>query len=516
MNFKKIIKVCAVLVLVEILLVFAYLCFNTFFGDSEFWSVLLGYYLPEVWYESWVLTRPLFYFALWMLQIFPQDPVFNLMLLRGFFLILSLAIAFYCYKISYHYSQSKWAGLFSIILLFTNSGFLNQGFRIRSDILASLLTLIVLHTFIKHKSKSTFLSLVPLLATPKSVIFSILLFTYKKGSRPIQYIQSLGQEIMSIKKQPKQLRNPFVFFIFSFSAIIIIYFISRTYEYAFSYLINSFSSAEGGVNYFSSLSWIHIAHQIQRNLFFWVLFAFKVFVHYFFNKNDEDRKFHNFIMFSLLFMLIYPDKTQFFIAAYLPLYAIYISLLWRDLKKNALWYSSGLMILMSIIFIFTFHYWSYLNWKQNSNQRQLQSLQKLDQFFSKNRIPEVYDVIGLSPFFSKKIYFVGPNQATDNQRVLKRLEEQPPHVILFVNKMLFLAPKVNELLAQKYIGNRDGIFLLDEFTLYFSFKESNPIDSNLTKVFTAANAFPVDPKKGIMPPRLPEHLSTLFLFDVQF
>ena len=131
-----------------------------YISDSEFWSINLAAHYTQECLHSWVLSRFLFYFPLGVVLAFAHDSLTViesakiLGLLNG---LLLLAMTFRLAKTvgsTFRATGPLISSWVAVFLLLSKTSFLNQGFRIRSDLLAGTLVVYFLKKDHTHFSKT--------------------------------------------------------------------------------------------------------------------------------------------------------------------------------------------------------------------------------------------------------------------------------------------------------------------------------------------------------------------------
>ena len=77
MQIRRVTQLVVSLSALVLLVLCLLLSSRVFVADSEFWSISLGFHLPEDWQFSWVYSRPLFYSLLWLWALFDKNPPFT-------------------------------------------------------------------------------------------------------------------------------------------------------------------------------------------------------------------------------------------------------------------------------------------------------------------------------------------------------------------------------------------------------------------------------------------------------
>lgn len=438
MKFKNVVHAFAIYTAVLLFGLFAYLSSQVFIADSEFWSVGLGYHFISDLQHDWVYSRPLYYFLLWLSQIFYSGPTMSILAARGIFVLNTLLIGWLFLRLSEKRTGSKIYGVIAFVLLLGNTGFMNQGFRVRSDLLTSSLTLVVLAlSFERTKMalwKTWVLCFLPLLATPKAILNSgALIFRNFKLHPPKRlWIWVLGFLTLALVWLAANINN-------------------------LSFIAESLQGQDGP-RYFSRDSYLHIANQFLRNPLFWLLFFLRFALTKDFNKVERADLAFNFILF--LIMILAPEKTQFFIAGFLPLFALQAGLLLFDLSKSRFKASADKFILFCLIVsLANGGLWFMRNAEQNSNALQLKSLESLHVILQQHPEISLYDFACLLPDVCLNRRFVGPHQKRWNEVAMKSLIAKPPDVILYLRKASFIGSAIDDLLSAKYLHYGKGLFV---------------------------------------------------------
>jgi len=164
-----------------------------YIADSEIWSVSIAKNFSQEWYNSWVFTRPLFYVLLALATAIPSTALSIFLAAKVLFILIALvvvALTFILAKqvVSRDTAISQAMPFLAVFLLLTNTTFMNQGYRIRSDGLACALVLFVLIYFLRRENhlrwRQMLLFPLPLLGTPKAIFqlpaFGVLIPTMQK------------------------------------------------------------------------------------------------------------------------------------------------------------------------------------------------------------------------------------------------------------------------------------------------------------------------------------------------
>lgn len=432
-------------ILVAVLLVGMFLCLapQVFVADSEFWSIALGYYLKEEIFNNWVYMRPLFYFFLWLSQPPYQSATDSVLWARGLFALNALIMLFLMMQLMRRRAGSYIYGVVAVVLLLGNTGFLNQGFRIRSDLMATTLALMGLHLYFLKSHKWYILS--PLLATPKAIIHVVSLLRIYYNEIQIFKSWKLKTALLLV--------------------LILLVFLNWSNLY---YFFETFRSSSGGPGYFDPISFTHIKNQIVRNPLFWILF----FVRFYIWKkaqsgqaeSNEKTTEYFWIKGTICFfiwLLLFTEKVQFFIASFLPYFAMHGAMILHDLryflkeKTKAIF----LFVVCSSSLI-TGGWWTLVNLNQNSNAAQLTALDSLYSYMVSAELESFEDFNCLLPPYCAVRKFIGPHQPHANRLILESFMRNPSQVFYYLKKADLLEPQLGLFLEQNYIYLGRGLFIL--------------------------------------------------------
>lgn len=441
-RLERIVYLIAIMIAGLLLGMFFYLAPQVFVADSEFWSISLGYYLKDEIIHHWVYSRPLFYFLLWLSQPSYQSASESVYWARGLFSLNALLMLFLMVKIMHRRSGSYLYGVVAMVLLLGNTGFLNQGFRVRSDLLATTLALLGIYFYQRIGHKWFILS--PLLATPKALLHVVSLL-------PVYF-----KNIDFYKKKK--------FLLLLLAAIGLVLFLNWN---SLIYFISSFESNSGGPGYFEPRSFSHVKNQLFRNPLFWVLFLARFYTwkkvrnsQSAQDKSSEDM-WVKVTLYFLFSMLLFTEKVQFFIASFLPYFAMHGSMFFADLKLlGKVRIKAALMATSCVTALATGAWWTSVNLQNNSNRAQLSALDNLYSYMVSANIKSFEDFNCLIPPYCAVRKFIGPHQTEANMANFETFKKSPAQVFYYLKKAELLEPQLGIFLAENYIALGRGIFIL--------------------------------------------------------
>jgi hypothetical protein len=429
-----------------------------FISDSEIWVVNIAKNIREEWFHSWVFTRPLFY-SLLSLAVAPlNEPIAIFQAAKTYGLINASLILIFTALIAREISSPKWKLLGSsaaICFLLTNTGFLNQGYRIRSDLLACTLLLISFYLTIKFRPKHWLfripLWLTPLAATPKSILSILPFLSYPQSNR-IRFACGIS-----------------IVFLMGLTVLV--------YPQLVHYIGDSFSALTPQSSYLSRSTFFYFERLIEKNPIFVFLILFRTltfFLRYQFQLYKDQAPlqlfFSVFVLLSILIAALSPEKNPFYLATMLPLAAIFVALFFEDLhfliqysvkeKSKAVFQKLALTCaLITCLAVSTSGVRAWSGFLEDNNKLELyRSIRFLDGYLAKFPLATHYDIVGLIPNKTKIRKFAGPNDAAGNGFALQELWKTLPNLIFYVRKGTLLEPGLSKLLNEHYLAMGGGIF----------------------------------------------------------
>ncbi len=490
-QIRKILSISILFGCMVLIGLFVFLSSQTFIADSEFWSISVGYHLIENLKSNWVFTRPLYYFFIWLTQLHYTSPTSSVLWARSLFILNSLVIVFFMVKIVSRRTGSYFYGAVSVLLLFANTGFMNQGFRIRSDLMATSLSLAILSQMPFKKTYYKFLVFVPLLATPKAILHSIvLIFSRSKDL----YSGSFRKVV------------PLIFIVF-------LVFMLLTDNGV--YFLHTLSGDGGGPQYWSVDSFFHIINQFTRNPLFWILVLGRFYTCFAVIRKegalgglpDTISDLTRLAFVSFLTMLIFTEKTQFFIASFLPYFSMHAALLFYDLDKLKMKRFANATLLCSVIVCLgSGVFWVRLNESENNNRMQLETLSGVFELLQRSDVTSFEDFTCLLPTYCTHANFVGPNQPAANRLALESFMKSRPDIFFYLKKARFLEPELSNFLSKNYIDSAKGVYFSNRYLSQSGRQRATSIQNQADSSETIL---------GIKE-KLPGYLEYLFGYDISF
>ena len=371
---------------------FQSLSYFSLWTETEVYPSHSSQYLGTLFSHEFLFAlKPLFYSLLKLsfelserLSILPMSGARFLFALNGL-AVLSLLYAYVEKK------TDKYNAILAVLLLASANIFLERGFRVRSDLLSSALSLVSLLLTLNIKSKKDhwrFYIFIPLL-------FAVLLVS-PKGVYWLLFSSCLIADNLKNKTSPSWLIVKIMFavyLVFYFLSFVFKdpFFIKTIYHSAKFYLLNidqiySFMLEHSWKRSLSDFS--HIALFAEKNkLLLFIITAKIIFMLYSITvtrKRPWDLSdVYFFVLLAVL--LFHPQQKFFFLASLMPFFLIAFFTDWQ--WKQLINYSYSLTfkkLLLTGVFLYSLSYISYFNYrvlKEKNNISQKQFIKELNRFY---------------------------------------------------------------------------------------------------------------------------------------
>lgn len=417
-----------------------------FWSDSEMWPVAVARNMFSPYSMQDYYVKPLFnvlffvvhWIGIWT-DILPLDIARALMGLN------LIAIAVLVFRIIKRLTQNELLALCSTVFLITSITMLEQGTRIRSDLLVCTLNLLTLDLILNKGAKDLRVwipSLLSLLITPKAIYWVLALLPF----------------FPSLEHFPKQKVRKFLM---AAGIFIILLFILRypTILGITKYFLATFTREGSGLDYFNRTRFEHWERAITKDMLFWFLvFARLVWV----------RSFKGFdAMFVILFvaLLFHPERMPFFIASLMPFFLIAAAAhsafagLFKKMQIRGGWV---FIVVLGLLFAFAMQRFlvrtTYILTKHN-NTEQREVIEIITEYLSNRPYVLVYDPVGIvyktpTPYD----WFIGPGEIDGNRFVMSLLKNTIPDIVLYTMRVRWLEPEVYQLLQEHYVNMGGGVY----------------------------------------------------------
>lgn len=424
---------------------FVVLAFQVFFANSEIWSVNLGYNFWKELASPWVISRTAFYLPLNLVQLWTTDPIFNLYFSRALMLVWTGFLVYQMMRLAQEFFKDsaehfRWSFTFALVLLFSHTTYLNQGFRIRSDFVSAALALWSVRYFLFSKrptiAKDFLFFFLPLLATPKAVIYLLSFLVFKPWQRVWD-----------------QARTRLIFL--GVSGILSVVFLTLYFD-SFLFFERALFQQLGSPDYFSHKAFHHIFKSITMNPLFYALFAYGFysvanrFKPQTFQKSGWN-KYEVFCMLLTFLLLVLPEKVPFFIASLIPFWVLWMQsfiLKWfEDFPPKKIFVGFAVLFFL----IFQSLQWTVENFMKNSNRDQVHDFRILADYMVANQIENYFDGVGFFPARDRYRVFAGPNSLESMATAEQILIDTAPDFMVLTPPLHELETKHFRILRDQYI-----------------------------------------------------------------
>ncbi len=482
-NSERIV-LCAIYLLTAMLFLLSQ---ESYFADSEIWGITLS---KNVWDFSVgnfsLMFKFPFYSLLRLLYEIPGDNYHHLIYARILFFCVSLAVLVLTYLIARKVYFKSYIAIIAVFLVLTTTVYLNRSFRVRSDILSLLFSLILIYvnigyfesnirkTWKSHTFKVILLFALIICSTPKAVylifwnLLFVLLLRFKKPplDRVIYFKPYKYGIIYPICAGLAFLLVSTVFSWLGGSNKLYV-----AYYGAWRYFYDALVTWD--LSNFASQKFHFFSRFLVQNIVFLTL-AFIPMVKSFTEiivkraiTYENAFRVSTFIYFLSVFS--YNDLLPFFIATWVPFLAIsaagYVYSIPLVFGRTVFYRSKTMIYMRTPIVLLMVAFFSYgageffiLNMAKNSNFTQRATIRGIQRYLSLLGETNHYDVIGILPRNNSIYKFAGPGQAYQIRVVGEYIDEIKPNFIFYVRKAALLEPKLSEILNKSYADLGYGIF----------------------------------------------------------
>ena len=383
-------------------IVFQSLSYFSLWIETEIYPVhSVKYLFTENHFEFLFSLKPIFYLLLYVSHLFsdlfsllPMDIARFLFALNGLLILLLM----YLYL---KQKTNKYNALLAILLFASTNIFLDRAFRIRSDLLCSSMSLLILlmNLNLKHLKETMKFSILI------SLLFSLLLIS-PKGIYWLCFTLCLMIYDLKDKKFPSWILFNALFAI-GLSLFFLSFFledpwflkaIKESFYFYFLSLkeiwINVFN--QGLIKTLSTIS--HISFFIERNFFLLFIILLKVLFiikSIWISKKRKGNLSDIYFLILLFIFLFHPQQKLFFFCALMPFFLIsfFTDFQWKQLNHH---YSLQFKtFLLAGAFLYSFSYISYFSYKiynKKNNQEQKKFIRNINHFYKNtNPLISIFD-----------------------------------------------------------------------------------------------------------------------------
>lgn len=447
----------------------------TYWTDSEIWAVSSNSMLFRAPQDFAFGMKPFFNFLLYIASQLPSAgfKVLPMDWARIFFGFNALCMTWLTGRMVKELTGSYRAAIAGAAILVTCSVFTYHGQRVRSDLLATTAFLGHLifvfrlqrsytrRAMIRSAGAAGVLLLASLTATPGAVYLLI-------ASVPIYWSvlagfpSSIRRRLLLGGAACAVVGGALVWF---FKPEFVL---SHGLLAAGSFYVQTFGSSEFGWPYWHPMRFLHVYKLVVQNPLFAsaLLVSFGLFLFGRLKGEPISKAIRLWAWFSLIafaLMLLHPSKLPFFIASYLPFFAVFLATYgwerrWPTSRVSPMVIGRVGVLIFIVLTYLTLNRQFQLMWTLG-NREQRAVVEALRE--SVHRFPGLsyYDVIGLLPDRDPLPYFLGPGQKEANERAAEFILKTRPDVIVGVQKLEAIRPMLEPLLRERYLLLPQGLYV---------------------------------------------------------
>lgn len=468
-------KFGSLLIKIFILIGFTALSLTNFISHSELWSItsakLLGSFEPEA---LIVYIRPLYYAFLKIPYYLPLSDVQHVVTARFQFGLLAFINFLLSYKLAKLLSTNRSSAVFYSFFLLTFHVYFYNTYRVRSDFLCELFTLIGLikiltpeKKYIKVLNVDLTLPVVSLLAslsTPKS-IYSILLlcfifivYNYQKKS-----LFNLIKECTLNFLAPAYLLLASSLFTTSPSTSF-----NDLFAVVMNYYLNSLK------NSWAKDSFSALYRSLQINFLQYILIISGLVLYF---KKPEQKSLKGNLISSIFFfnffiLIFHPERWDYFIASIVPYLAAPSIFVFAQIKRP------HAKLLLAAVLLFTPLYMTHFRSWWHSNKRELENIATLSRVLKPYPNWQYFDATGSLPRHNVGLRFLGPNDPAGNSYTIDYVENERPEVIFKTPKLEHGGADLVIILYKNYTEVLPGLWVL------------TPLSSNIQQTLNETWTYP--------------------------
>lgn len=454
------------LIFIKISILLIYLSQVVNWSDSELWSIAVSGNATPI--RQAVLSYKFIFSKLLEIPFhFDLSNLQTIQFSRGLFAVLGLtftALHFVSYikikKIVFKEDRSN-VQIQNIILfcafVLTNTFFLSQAYRIRSDLVTGLLQLASILLYLNHR-KSMRLKEISL----QLLIALAILFTTPKG------IFNVVINLVFIISDQSQLHSHFKIKYWKWVLLIAVMLLLpvlvlwQDFSSALTYFVKSYETSNWSPGFLSVESWFYFKRFALENPVWLLAPLYPIWQ----NRNIPAEKPNSNFMLPLrnaafaafLFIVLHSDRLAFFILFLLPIINIYLMVILEKNKipKTLLW----AIFLVSLVS--GAQYFEKLI-RDGRNDMQIQAQAKMENFIKKRGNPVFIDGTGVLPRAKQILVFSSPAHLGNEIEIINSFKQSEVKLIFFANRFFFyFLPLQETLYYQNFVPLTDGVFLKNE------------------------------------------------------
>ncbi len=437
--------------------------------DSEFWSMTLAKELFNTKTEQISLYYKIpFYFFLNIAHWLSHDNVTVVLFSRALFALVSCAVLYLTYKIARELFKSRLLAIVPVYILFSVSFYFVHSTQVRSDILACLFLLLTWLQILKIKKQDWrslprqniflfFSSLTMFMSTPKAIILFGLLVVILAS----EFATSQGQSKMRVKKICVLVSSPLLLMLIAYliSHFAFAQKFSQAYKSAYSYFQSNILYGLTDTYTLSTFFYDNTLFVIGAILALIYGAAHIILLRRSATQNGQlarakTMKYQFSILtyanaFSVLAIALHSQRTQYYIAIFLPFFALLITAVLSHFSRNfkhkyisALLFASICVFKMAFVIDYSVRHFS--------NTEQMQFIRYLEDYLSEYPQADYYDSIGVLPKKSQIYGYITPNDQMYQFHAEKIIHNEPD-LILYTTRVSLIGEYIDQFLKEKYI-----------------------------------------------------------------
>lgn len=488
---------------------FVALAGHTKWADSEIWAISIARTVDFNAWDYGVSYKPLFYALLKILYAPNWDNVSIFNGARVLFALIGLGTLWATWRVGTLLGLSREARLLAIGILALNSFYVERGFRIRSDLLATFLQLVILGVCIGwiHNSRWQMakyriwggLFHIPLLfITPKAIYQLFINFC-------------LLINLEKVSKRVSRLRAAIIIAIPFFALLLLATFRFDQVWSAFTYFVRSFQENPSHPAYFSPQAFNYYGRFLIENPFItaalaWVVLAplWRRFAHSAPSTSSSsgahsatttltsqqtatqvNMAMARAALVAGLFLLLHNDRLPFFLVAMLPLISLQMGRVLADSFPRP---QPQYLFLVGLAVSTIWH--ARTVWREQNNRLQGEAIHAMSRYLAQYPGIRYYDGTAVLPRENQIYLNIEYTQYGNQSSVMNLLHDQEPDLFFFGNRMHYYFGEIMYFLDhQDYIRIGPGIFAKAKVTYI-----EDP--SKLSKLSRASNSAHMSQKTG--------------------
>lgn len=470
------------------LAILGYIGVSCYISDSEFWAITQAKELFNSATDQIGLYYKIpFYLLLNLPHILANNNTDVIIFSRVIFIVISWLVVVCTYHLALEVIKSRRGAFACIFLLISTTYYAAHSIRVRSDILSGLFFLCLLGIILYTKRRNWVfgrwtlllfcgLSFLLMLTTPKSIFFGLIIF----------FILLWQRQFIADSMRPAMNRL-FLCLLLPIGVLIVSVAIAATFGHqglyqayvsALDFFKNNFLV---GFTDFYSLKVFAIYNPLYSMVFvLTIIWGAKEVFFQIRNKLAPEARHFIFLanIMACIIMSVYSPRLQFFIAAWLPLTTLQVTIYLYGLtvrfrlKKIFL---SGVIFYCFLMSVFSM--WFVV--KNVNNFTQLEVVQKLEKYLEAVPDAKYYDSIGLLPLRHQDYVYISPFDGKYNEHA-QRIIKNSPDIIVMSARVTLVLDRINKFLLENYIeiGRDFWVKKIDSKNLSTNLANSTNVTNN--------------------------------------